>query len=348
MQFHIDQDTGSTIAGWLVPDNPALTPEFVISVPGDDERRIEANVLRPDLKDLGLHATGMAGFLIDDSIVPGLANADDILIRDYATQIPIFRRYRPQHQLRHKLFFYTFHAMPQMQIESALSRHFALSYSAIEQHSFDTLFSVINNQFGNSIFVAGRPRYFRYRGLLKDRGFNIVALLRDPFDELAERMLFVRYAASDQSPSFAGNYLTGLEPLAGITRNCDFNDPATLAAAFGKLSESQQDALFNPLIRTLACNLDEIPSAKHIPIALDYLAGMHAVGLFSHVEGFRPALTEILGIDALGDSQLTEVSFVTRIAAELRKLDPVRRLLACDAELYARAKDAILRGLSQR
>jgi len=346
MQFHIDQDAGATIAGWLVPDNPALTPAIVISVPGHDERKLEANVLRTDLKDLGLHATGMAGFLIDDSILPGLGTADEVEIRDAATQIPTFRRFRPQHHLPRKLFLYTFHAMPQMQVESALSRHFALSYSAIEQHSFDTLFSIINNQFGNSIFVAGRPRYFRYRGLLKDRGFNSAALLRDPFDELAERMLFVRYAASDKSPSFTGKYLTGLDPLAGVARHCDFNEPGTIAATFGKLTESQQDALFNPMIRTLACELDETPSAKHIPIALDYLAGMNAVGLFSHFEEFRPTLAELMGIDGLGEAQLNEVSFVSRMAAELRKLDPVRRLLAFDAELYARASDAILRGLS--
>lgn len=348
MQFHIDQDAGATIAGWLVPDNPALIPEIVISAPGHDERKIEANVLRTDLKDLGLHATGLAGFLIDDSVLPGLASADDVQIRDAATQIPIFRRFRPQHHLPHKLLLYTFHAMPQMQIESALSRHFALGYSAIEQHSFDTLFSIINNQFSNSIFIAGRPRYFRYRGLLKDRGFITAALLRDPFDELAERMLFVRYAASDKSPSFTGKYLTGLEPLAGLTRNCDFNEPDTIAATFGKLTESQQGALFNPLIRTLACDLDEVPAAKHIPIALDYLAGMNAVGLFGHFDEFRPTLAELMGVDGLGESQLTEVSFVARISGALRKLDPVRRLLALDAELYARASDAVLRGLSRR
>lgn len=346
MQFHIDQDNGATIAGWLVPDNPALTPTIVINVPGHDERKLQANVLRTDLKDLGLHATGMAGFLIDESILPGLATADEVEIRDAATQIPVFRRFRPQQHLLRKLFLYTFHAMPQMQVESTLSRHFALSYSAIEQHSFDTLFSIINNQFGNSIFVAGRPRYFRYRGLLKDRSFSTAALLRDPFDELAERMLFVRYAASDKSPNFTGKYLTGLEPLTGLTRNCDFNEPDTIASTFGKITESQQQALFNPLIRTLACDLDEVPSAKHIPIALDYLAGMNAVGLFSHFDQFRPTITELMGIDGLGEAQLNEVSFVSRVASELRKLDPVRRLLAFDAELYARASDAILRGLS--
>ncbi len=161
-------------------------------------------------------------------------------------------------------------------------------------------------------------------------------------------MLFVRYAASDKSPSFTGKYLTGLEPLAGLTRNCDFNEPDTIAATFGKITESQQQILFNPLIRTLACGLDEIPSAKHIPIALDYLAGMNAVGLFSHFDEFRPTLTELMGIDGLGEAQLTEVSFVSRIATDLRKLDSVRRLLAFDAELYARASDAILQGLSRR
>lgn len=347
MQFHIDHDTGGTIAGWLVPDNPALAPEIVIRTQGQAERKLEANVLRTDLKDLGLHTTGLAGFLIDDSILPGVAAAGEVEIRDAATQIPIFRRFRPQDHLTRKLFLYGFHAMPQTQVESALSRRFALDYTAVEQHSFDTLFSIINNHFGTSIFVAGRPRYFRYRELLKDRGFTTAALLRDPFDELAERLLFVRYASGDQSPAFTARYLTGLEPLAGLARHIDFNEPTTIATAFGKLTESQRNAMFNPLLHTLACGVDEIPDAKHIPVALDYLAGMDAVGLFSHFDEFRAMLIEQLGTDGLGDARLNEVSFVSRIAAELRGIDSVRRLLALDAEFYARARDAILRGLSR-
>ena len=347
MQFHIDHDEGTTIAGWLVPDNPSVAPAVVITVPGQDARRVDANVLRTDLKDLGLHGTGMAGFLLNETTVPGLATTPDLEIRDAATNIPIFRRYQPQHHLTCKLFLYSFHAMPQTQIEAALSRHFSLAYSAIEQHSYDTLFSVINNHFGKSIFVTGRPRYFRYRELLKDRGFRSAALLRDPFDELAERLLFVRYASSGKGPDFTAKYLTGLEPLVSLTRNFDFNEPGSIAAAFGKLTESQRGALFNPLLRVLACNLDEVPAAKHIPIALDYLAGMDAVGLFSHFDEFRPLLAEILGKDGLGGAQLDEVSFVSRIAAELRRLDPIRRLLALDAELYGRASDAILRGLAR-
>lgn len=347
MQFHIDHDDRGTIAGWLVPDNPALAPEIIIRAQDHEERKLEANVLRADLKDLGLHTTGMAGFLIDDSILPGLANADEVEIRDAATHIPIFRRFRPQDHLPRKLFFYAFHAMPQTQVETALSRRFALDYPAVEQHAFDTLFSIINNPFSTSIFVTGRPRYFRYRELLKDRGFAIAALLRDPFDELAERLLFVRYASGDGSPTFTAKYLTGLDPLVGLTRHFDFNEPATIATAFGKLTESQRNVMFNPLLRTLACGVDEVPDAKHIPVALDYLAGMDAVGLFSHFDEFRPMLTELLGADGLGDARLNEVSFVSRIATELREIDSVRRLLALDAEFYSRARDAILQGLSR-
>ncbi|MCW5701016.1 MAG: hypothetical protein KIT82_00310 [Bradyrhizobium sp.] len=289
----------------------------------------------------------MAGFLIDETVVPGLATLDDIEIRDAATQFP-FSPFPAAASPARKLFLYAFHAMPQTQVEAALSRHFSLAYAAIEQHSFDTLFSIINNHFGNSIFMTGRPRYFRYRELLKDRGFRTAALLRDPFDELAERLLFVRYASSDKSPDFTAKYLTGLESLVSLTRNFDFSEPGTIGTAFGKLTESQRDVLFNPLLRVLACNLDEIPTAKHIPIGLDYLAGMDAVGLFSHFDEFRPLLAEIMGMDGLGGAQLKEISFVSRIASELRKLEPVRRLLALDAELYARAKDAILQGLSRQ
>jgi hypothetical protein len=349
MQFHIDSDGGTSIAGWLVPDNPAAIPKIVIASPGHlKEFELEANVLRTDLKDLGLHSSGMAGFLIDEQLVPDLGKIDDIEIRDSVTRLLIHRRSRDSYHLQRKFFFYGQHAMPQTPLDTLLSKHFALNYQAIEQHSFDTLYSIINNQFATSIFLSGRPRLYRYRQLLRERGFTIVTLLRDPYEELAERLLFIRYASNKSSPSFTANYMTGLEVLVDMVRRMDFGERDSFAAAFKVLNDPQRQALANPFVRTLACQLDESPEPKHVSIALDNLAGMDLVGLTTRFDEFKSTLSELLRIDMLGDCQLGAVSWVPIIASHLRNVEQVEGLLSLDLELVTHVGNAITKALDGR
>lgn len=347
MQFHIDADNGTSIAGWLAPDNPAVIPRLAISSPDHHkEVELEANVLRADLKELGLHGTGMAGFVIDDRVLPGLETLEDVEIRDAATRLLIYRRHRDSLHQPRKLFFYSLHAMPQTRLEERASQHFAQGYVAVERHSFDTLFSVINNQFAKSIFVSGRPRLLRYDQLLRDRDFLIVTLLRDPYEELAERLLFVRYASADNSPAFATQYMAGLEPLVDLVKTIDFGDKASIAGAFKSLTDSQREALSNPYVRGLACSLDDIPNRKHVSIALDKLAEMDLVGLASRFEEFKSMLGEIVGVDMLGDTELSQVSWVPKTAAHLKQIDAVKYLLALDIELFSQAHAAVSKVLN--
>ena len=65
MLFHIDEDTGSRIVGWVMPDNPATTPKVVIHLRPEHHVVIDAFVVRPLLREQGLRDTGVCGFVAD-------------------------------------------------------------------------------------------------------------------------------------------------------------------------------------------------------------------------------------------------------------------------------------------
>jgi hypothetical protein len=56
-------------------------------------------------------------------------------------------------------------------------------------------------------------------------------------------------------------------------------------------------------------------------------------------------LSEIIGVDVSAQCQLRRVSWVPKVAAQLRQIEAVRYLLALDDEMYKLAQAAIKKGL---
>src|SRR5262245_60044177 len=118
MLFHVDEANETVISGWVLPDNPSSIPVIRVFVPGSASIAIKANVLRTDLRDKGLHETGMAGFCIDDRAVPNLStHFAQLEIRDRDTNVLIFRKFRATH-LEKKVFRFELQAMPDPSIET--------------------------------------------------------------------------------------------------------------------------------------------------------------------------------------------------------------------------------------
>jgi hypothetical protein len=341
MQFHVDGDAGDAVFGWVVPDNPSATPELLVSAPPNLSLKFSANVFRQDIKDLGIHNTGMVGFHIDSSLLPGLSASDEVEIRDAESNILIFRRFRPHAHLRMKLMRYELTAMPQIPVDAALASRFTLPYQAVERYSYETMFGLINNQAETSIYMSGRPFLTRYMQLLRDREFKIVVMLRDPIEELAERLVFLKFAASGNSPDFLVDHMTGLDPLLELVQRVNFNDDNSLASAMNALSENERDAISNPHVRILACSKDEIADSNHVSIALENLANLDLVGVQSHFDRFKTELALLIGSDLIGDQKMANISTVPAIAQKLGRLRVVHRILNFDIKLYRFACEAI-------
>jgi hypothetical protein len=346
MQSHVDYDSGTLISGWVVPDNPSAIPRILVSVDRAKPVAIDAAIMRQDLKDLGMHRTGMVGFNIDETSCPGLGTAKNVLVQEFESQVLIYGRFDETRHVKSKLLLYELNAMPQTRIFASIQKRFAMSYDAVERHPFDTMFGIINNQFSESIFLAGRPNFKRYQQLLANRNFIVVTMLRDPYEEIAERLLFARYASRPNSPPHFMRHLSGLEPLVDLASRFDISSEHAMLSAFNSLEPAHEQVLANPYVQVLACENDEPAERRHVSVALDNLSRMNLVGLRQRFDNFKSTLQEIVGVDLLEDGQPVDVSWVPEIAAKLSRIDKVRSLLALDISLYNLARDAIRKAIS--
>jgi len=339
MQFNIDQDTGNVISGWVVPDNPSAVPKLRLSARGRPDIEISANLPRPDIRALGLHSTGMVGFGIDETIVPGLPALTDLALLETSSNVLLHRRFDG---LPRKLLLLDISMTPEA--SSALLRQlgerFSLAYEAVERYPFDTLYAILNNQVTMSVYAAGRLSFVRYQHVLQANGYICAALLRHPFEDLALRLQVAwRIAHGDELASLYG---TDLLPLVELVRTVDAGDLQHLKATLGGLSVEQAAAISNPLTKALACSIDEIPERRHVALALENLATMNITGSHARFALFRSSLSEMLGEDMLGSLSPTLDKTVTDVVAVLARIEFIRKLLRLDLALYSYIEDAFV------
>lgn len=346
MHFIIDSDNGGSIKGWLAPDNPSVSPTLVVVVPDREEVEVKASIMRAGIRDLGLHATGLCGFDINAEAVPDLAQLKDVAILEAETRLPIYRRFQPDRDIPKKLFLFDCSIIPQRRILKRIEENFSLSYFNSERNGLETTIAIITNPSVKSIFISGRSVLMRYEHQLKEKGYVRAALLREPHEELAERLFFLNFLAREDASSALSMYTTGVRSLLDFARNLPFNDQRALTMAFRGISEQQRRELTSPMTRVFGCDVDEMPKQAHVSKALESLAGLEVVGTRERYGLFRDLLAGAMGADVLGDEEPAVFDSVRTFAATLSRIGIVTDLLAEDLALHSYVEDAIGEGLT--
>jgi len=346
MFFNVDSDRGPVISGWFAADNPAQSARLAIRAPGRPDVLVHADQQRDDVRDLGLHGTGRVGFRIDKSVVPDLDELVDVEIVEAESRLPIYRRLQPGRHIEKKLILFDAALMPQRRILDQIRDSFALTYFSLEQYSLETSIVVVTNLHATSLVVTGRPNSRRYASYLDNAGFIKAALLREPYEELAERLLFLNLLARSPSAHLASSYLTGVTPLLEFARDLPLSDSKAMVSHFRQVGDEQKKAMASPMVRMLGCEIGDEPERRHVSTALDALAGMDVVGCRERYDAFRNLLWRTLGEDVLGDDLPTAFSSVASLAESLRRIGVIGDLLEHDVALYALAREAIEAGLS--
>ncbi|QGM45181.1 hypothetical protein [Methylocystis heyeri] len=342
MFFHIDADEGHRIIGWVAPDDPAQTPKILVKVQDQEEFALEADILRPEVRDLGLHPTGEVGFEITNLIVPDLENIDDVELFDAVERIPIYRRFPPGRFIERKLFLFDCSVMPQRRIINAASRRFALCYTAAEHYLPETIHVLINNKSARSQFLAGRPNFSRVCQHLRSAEYLVAAMLRDPFTEMAERLLVLKLLSRPNSSHLLKTFVTGVEPLVDFARDLKIDEHRAVLSAFRNCTDAQRMALASPMVKTFGCNPEEAPDWPHVSRALENLATMDVVGMETSYPLFRSLLNEAVGTEFLRDEASETFSSVSSLAQILARVGLAADLLEHDIALYEAAQESIL------
>lgn len=348
MFFNIDADKGKVIRGWLAPDNPSATPKILVRAQGYNDFEIEGTIQRNDILNLGVHSTGMVGFEVNDSLIPGLEKIENVEFFEAESRLPIFRRFLPARHIERNLFLFDCSVRPLERILANAKSKFALNYTASERHAFETMLVIINNKSAKSIFITGRSSYTRYSHYLENANFTTAALLGDPFEELAQRLLLLSLIQKSDASHLLPQLFTGLTPLADLARDLPLDDSKALLQRFRQATDAQREALASPMTRTFACNVNEHPERRHVPMALENLASMNLVGVRSQFQAFGSLLAGIIGADLVGDYEPVLHPSIRALADRLSGISLVSDLVEDDLALYSFAQESVNAALNNQ
>lgn len=337
MRFHVDIDLGSEISLWIAPDHPDRVPWISV---WDGARRIatmEANILRDDVRQLGMHSTGQVGFAINADAVAEIERLSELKIvfeedpEDTAGEgeagageaLVIYRRAGSLLNRRQRLLI----------IDTGMDRaghgwepilsHYAQPYPSLEKFNLETLMSILGNELAPSIGAVGFPYLGRIRGILDSLDYQIVMMFRDPMTELArqiDRWINVTSSEREAVP-------------ATLNRRA-------LIAVLRDLSETETFELSNPVMRKLLKAPGEQVTSKDVTNGLRQMANLNLVATDATCDLIASRGGEV---PVLLPSAPRLTSRQEQIANHLRQIGLATDIIAEDLTLYDMASAAIVR-----
>jgi hypothetical protein len=345
MLFSIDADIGEQIVGWIMPDNPNSTPSVCVSF-GGKASLLEATVYRPLLKEQGLHNHGVCGFVVDAHSCPGLSEATDLSIAESETGTLIYRR-QPRTETIARKFLRIETQLPfDRFLDHLLAPQFQMAYPRFETVPHETKLSILRIGYSQSLYAAGRIYPRAIDDLARSRGFQFGIVLRDPYEELAERLLVLRWSSEKEREVVASVLGEAVSAVAKSLPIFELGSVEGLRRGLPLLqSPSTARFLSNPLTRQLACIGDEEEIDRNsVAMSLDYLGAFEMVGFRSDMPAALETLGALLDVAAPFLPALPEASpIVKSVGGRLREVAFAEELIGLDLEVYASAERAFRR-----
>lgn len=343
MMWNIDGDDGHQILAWLVLDNPSRDPVLTVVIEGHKRYRIIANHYREDLKAVGWHLTGLCGFVIDTETCPEMTPETYIEFFEEESNLLLFRR-APREARHVRLLHLETQSFPIYEMDRHLAPYIQMGYASAEMiGGEDTLISVCNIGFCQSVMVCGGLYYRRYSSYLRSKEFYRSILLSNPYREIAGRLVRLQMLAFDASEQGSWKGM-GQAALVEAFGKADLRNPAALTRAFKGLSDEAFFSLADPTTRKLvATNAEEPMQDHHIGAALDSLAEFEVVGFDDDLDGFVSNAEALLGGATLPRLRMEDPPGFQGVLDAVAACRPVRELVRLDMAVYELAHHAVVK-----
>ena len=321
MLFSVDYDIGESLAFYLVPDTGGTQPSVRIMNDGVELKILPANHHRADLVEFGRHSTGMCGFIIDDNVLPGIATMAALDIEEADTGLQIYRRPRPQFR-QEKIFRIETHLLPLWRIDDAVKDLFQYWYRGIDRRGYETATQVFCVYNLASAYISGRL-YIKAVEHYLASGFKTVVLFRDPYEELAERLIILKHATTKTKELLGPRDSMTFESVMGYLEEVAELEEEPLRRFFKKSPSDIIEPLSNPFVKQLSCSSpEERPRKTAIAQSLLALSSFEVVSLRSDAAHFSEALGEMIGLPAGSLPVMSEYGRVRDLAAKAPARSP--------------------------
>jgi hypothetical protein len=346
MLFNIEADEGNRIVGYLIPDSFSGSSAVRITDGQQELLVIQCREERAGVAASGRHATGRIGFSVDEATVPGLAQFEALEVRDEATNILIYRRRPPSQVTQKRIFRLETHLFPLWRLDDALERHFQFFHKGIERPGRETTLQLFLLNNSSSLYLSGRLILKTYDNYINDT-FNRIALLQDPYTELAERLLTLKYMGNAGEELLGERDLMAFGPAIAFAKTIE-NDDRALHRAFSAMPRAAIANLANPLTRLLAARAaDEIPTKGAVASALAALSSFSILGIRRRQDLFLAQLADLVDIPPETLPPIPDFVGTTELSRRLKEVPEVGLLIEQDLEVYHHVESAIEGALAE-
>jgi hypothetical protein len=340
--FNTTADSGNRIVCYYVPDSFSGAAVIRIVRGGGESILLPANDIIPSLVAAGRHETGQCGFVIDETLIPDLATAYDLEIHEPETGLRLYRRRPPGTSIQAKILRLETHLVPLGRLDAAFEPAFQYFYGSIERFGHETVAQILLLEQAESFYASGRFLYKPYEYYIDSGGFRSICMLRDPCDELAERLLTLKSVSEGKNDHLDARDALMFEDAVRFVAALDFSDEKQLRRAFRNISAADASIFSDPVVRILSARTpDEAIKDAAISQALEILSTFAVVGLRAHPKLFVESLAALLEADPGEMPVLDESPAVTELGRTLRDIGTVRLLIERDLELYAQVRTAL-------
>jgi len=296
---------------------------------------------RNSLVVAGRHVTGRCGFLVDDSFIPGLREIKVLEIFDADTGLLVYRRAPLDSCIPRKLLRLETRLLPFHRIDDAIKGFFRHHYCNAERAGLESTTQMFMLNEAHSTYISGRLFYRNFDYGVDSRGFSVVCMIQDPFEELAERLIYLRQVARRDRDRLDARDAIVFEAAIAMASEIDLVDDRQLRKRIGRINFDEVAPLTSPLARQLSArNAYEMPSAGSLATALDALSACTIVGLRAESSTFSSALASFLGVSVEAVPVIGRSLAAVRLAEQLRQIRIARQLLELDLELYQHVVEA--------
>jgi len=104
MMFNVHTENYHSVQGYLVPNGFSNKARIVVTAEGETVFEGACDQFSEGVFKAGRHGSGMVGFELDHTKVPGIENVSELSVFDAETGLLIYRRNDPEHYLQHRVF----------------------------------------------------------------------------------------------------------------------------------------------------------------------------------------------------------------------------------------------------
>lgn len=334
MDFNITLDEGSVIEGYLIPDGFSSQASILVY---DDMELLGLFLCDVYIESVvihGRHSTGLVGFRLDEKNTPRLKQIQKLKIADANTGLEIYSRFLPEIHINRKVFRLETQLLSQSALDNSLKPHFQFFADRIEQHGHATAVQMLFLLNQPSVYLSGRVLIQNFRPYFTDE-FISVASIRDPFYELAIRLLTVSQPRKKSQRWLSKRDNIIFEPAFNYFFELDMRDEKSVKK---RLNSAPKDILFSfqsPFTHQLVAKTptDNI-GRDGIVLALDQLSEFDLFHAEENTTALADDIAELLDLPRQSVTMNTTEPVFLAVTEMLSSITWLEQLLENDLILY--------------